>query len=472
MGGALVFRKTVRMALTLLTLVSIYAMLVFREVGLVTKLEAGKAHPVMLSVVEPGAVTWREVPLPSTTGRPLDLIYDAARKEFQLTFDSGEFLRVDAETGKTRRQRLPFIPGQDLPIVVQPQITPSHWISLDGRHAYFLNSQNELVTVDPDSLRVMRRQPALPEPSAAPHRFSSDHCFWHVAHDPSTNRLILVVRDLTNGKPLCVVQFEEPKRGFGTIQDFSVDGNSGTMRYAVDKVPGIRELTWAVGGGNTLDSALALLPAAPFPSGSQSVAHGWTLPIRRLTQMSYGEAARIDQLPDATAALRSEVPMVTLVPTKGNAWNYFPVFTAMPEGGAVSAGGPLVLVGRVGGDPESEMAELGLELVDLKGERVLRLQDPSRGSVLVPSKVANHPMLATSRDGLRVALTGPDADSIWVATVRLQGAVAFEPVTSSSKPTGGHTTEAVVRPQQAVSPGKSAPSSKRKGSKAPRKSRG
>ncbi|HYE78527.1 MAG TPA: hypothetical protein VEI97_11115, partial [bacterium] len=359
MGGALTLRRLLRMAVLSVAILGIYAFLVFREVSLITAMEAGRAIPPGLTIVEPAAVAWREVPLAGAKGRPVNLAYDPSRGEFQVTFDSGDFLQVPGGGGRPTRRKLPFIPGPDLPIVVQPQIMANHWPATDGRHAFFLTSQNELVTVDLNILKVTRRQLALPEPSGAPHRFKSERCFWHVAHDPSTDRLILVIRDRATGNPLCMVQFQEPKRGFGTIQDFAVDGITGTMRYAVDGVPGVRELLWEEGSDHTLVGGAQLLPPAPFPAGSSAMPAAVGLPLRRLSQLGYGEATRVDQVPGATVALRPEVPMVSLVPDNGEeSWSYFPTFAAMPDGGMVATGGPVVLVGQVPGAQAGEVTEL------------------------------------------------------------------------------------------------------------------
>jgi len=422
LGGALTSRRTLQNLIAILALLGTYSLLIFREVALVNSLEAGRRLPPGFTVTEPSEVAWQTIDLPASGGLPVSLAWDATRSEFQLTLDSGEFVRLKPGRPEPVVQQLPFLPGPDLPVLLQPGLTRCHWPGTDGKRAFFLSAENQMVTVDAATLKVLSSQPALPE-SGAPRRFSTPYPLWHVAYDTRSDRLVVVVRDRTEGQVLSFFQFEEPKRGFGTLQHFAVDGPRGTVSYTVDGVPGFRQLR--VGDDGVLENTGYTLPPAPFPAGSSAPEAVWSLPLRRLQQFQYGEVGTLAQVQGGlTAALRQEAPMVSLIgpdePTQRA--GYFPGFASMPPNGVLPTAKGIVLVGsQEAGDT---LTEMGVEVLDFEAKSILRTSDFGRGAIRVPAEANTLPLLATSPDGRYVALTTPHAAQVWLAEIIPQQAEA------------------------------------------------
>lgn len=421
LGGALTQHRLLQTVITVLALAAVYAILVFRESALVNTLEAGRIKPPGFAVIEPASITWRTLEVPTKHGHPTSLTFDETRGEFQLVMDSGQFVRVMAKSGAISNQKLPFLPGPDLPVVLQPGLLRNYWPGIDGKRAFFLTAENKLATVDAGSLRVIESTPALPD-SGAPKRFSTPFPFCHVAFDSTSDRLVAVVRDRNEGKVLSFFQFDEPKRGFGTLQHFVVDGHAGVLSYAIDGIPGIRQLSVSEGG--ILTNERIMLAQAPFPAGSTEPQSVWELPLRRLGQFMDNGVGMLAQVQDGpTVALRPESPMLTLIQGTGKqreSGGYFPSFQAMPTTGLLPTANGVMLVG--GPKSAGEIAQFGVEVLDFRQKTVSRSTDFERGSIRIPGAVAAFPLLATSPDGKYLAVSGPDATQIWVATIEPQKA--------------------------------------------------
>jgi len=421
LGGALTQHRLLQVIITVLALASVYGILVFRESAMVNTLEAGRIQPPGFSVIEPASITWQSLELPTKHGRPTSLTFDENRGEFQLILDGGQFVRVKAKTGAISSQKLPFLPGPDLPVVLQPGLLRNYWPGIDGRRAFFLTADNKLATVDASSLRIIDSEAALPS-SGAPRRFATPFPFCHVAFDSTSDRLVVVVRERNEGKVQSFFQFEEPKRGFGTLQHFAVDGQTGVLSYTIDEISGVRQLSVTESG--TLSNIQIMLPQAPFPAGSTSPKVVWELPLKRLDQFMQGGIGMLVQVQDGPAvALRAESPMLTLINTNGKlreAGGYFPSFQTMPASGLLATSEGVIAVG--GPKNVGEIAQFGVEILDFEKKTVSRSTDFERGSIRIPSSVATRPLLAASPDGHYLAVSGSETSQMWIATIEQQKA--------------------------------------------------
>lgn len=437
MGGALSRRKLFRTLLTVLALAGTYSFLVFREVGLVKALEAGRLHPAGLQVTEPAQITWHTVSLPALQGTVRSLVFAEAAGEFHVVTDQGELCRINPVTGAVRTQSFPLLPGPDLPAVLMPELLEHYWPGIDGQQLFLLDSENRLTVLDAESLNVRRSEPALPA-MGAPKAFQDPQPFWHLAHDSSTSRLVLVVRSRSDGRALTSIQFEEPKKGFGTFRHFALDGQRGTISYLLDQVEAVQQVRWSPAG--LMERSATRLPWAPFSAGEADPLHNLLLPVRRLLEWPAGEPAALAQPTEGPLAiLRPDAPVVQLLPLEGKtgAASYFPRFDNIPAHGLFGLEHGIVIVGTSGQPGESAVMDLGVEVIDFKNRAVLRSSDFARGAARVPADLALRPMLAASPDGRLVGLTGPGSGHVWLATITPQPAGMAEALSSTHTEAAG-----------------------------------